>query len=256
MSTSTQTPQQAPQRAPEQRSQETAVNSSSRDDLRPMKPIPIGWIALAAVGIFIAHYLVFIYAPMEQSMRSVQRIFYFHLPSAWLCYVGFIMCAWHSLRYLQTQKSRYDALALASAEVGLTFGVIVLTTGPLWARAAWGVWWKWEPRLTTMAVLFMIFACYWVIRSFGGSGSDVRRFSSILAIFGAPCIFLVHVAVTKWRGDHPNNIKLEPEMRIVLYSCLLIFIIIYTLILRLRYRVHLNERRASALSLRLSRLGA
>ena len=107
-----------------------------------------------------------------------------------------------------------------------------------------------------MAVLFMIFTCYWVIRSFGGSGTDVRRFSSILAIFGAPCIFLVHIAVTKWRGDHPNNVKLQPEMRIVLYSSLLVFIIIYILMLRLRYRVHLNERRASALSLRLSRLGA
>lgn len=217
--------------------------------------IPIMWIILGAIGMFIAHYLVFIYAPMESTMRAAQRIFYFHLPSAWLCYIGFIMCAGWSLRYLMTQKSEHDALALASAEVGLTFGMIVLTTGPLWARAAWGVWWKWEPRLTTMAILFLIFTCYWVIRSFGGDNEGVRRFGAVLAVLGAPNIFFVHIAVTRWRGDHPNNIGLEPEMRIVLYSCLVIFIIIFSLLVRLRYRVHMEERTASALSRRLSRLG-
>ena len=217
--------------------------------------IPMLWIVLGAIGMFVAHYLVFIYAPMESTMRAAQRIFYFHLPSAWLCYVGFILCAGWSLRYLMSQNPKHDALALASAEVGLAFGVIVLTTGPLWARAAWGVWWKWEPRLTTMAILFLIFTCYWVIRSFGGDHSGVRRFGAVLAVLGAPNIFFVHVAVTRWRGDHPNNIGLEPEMRVVLYSCLLIFIIIFTLLVRLRYRMHTEERTISALSRRLSRIG-
>ncbi|MAD60096.1 MAG: hypothetical protein CMH49_01100 [Myxococcales bacterium] len=217
--------------------------------------IPMLWIVLGAIGMFVAHYLVFIYAPMETTMRAAQRIFYFHLPSAWLCYVGFILCAGWSLRYLMSQNPKHDALALASAEVGLAFGVIVLTTGPLWAKAAWGVWWKWEPRLTTMAILFLIFTCYWVIRSFGGDHSGVRRFGAVLAVLGAPNIFFVHVAVTRWRGDHPNNIGLEPEMRVVLYSCLLIFIIIFTLLVRLRYRMHTEERTISALSRRLSRIG-
>jgi len=214
------------------------------------------WMAAAAIGMFFAHWLVFIYAPMEGTMRAVQRIFYFHLPSAWLCYIGFIMCAGSSLLYLLKQKSKHDAFALACAEVGLAFGVIVLTTGPLWARAAWGVWWKWEPRLTTMAILFLIFACYWVIRSFGGDSPPVRKFGAVLAVLGAPNIFFVHIAVTRWRGDHPNNIQLEPEMRVVLYSCLLIFIVVYALLLRLRFRVHMEERTASALARELSRIGA
>ncbi len=224
-------------------------------EVTPSSKTPLLWIILGAAGMFLAHYLVFIYAPMESTMRAAQRIFYFHLPSAWLCYIGFIMCAGWSLRYLMTQKSEHDALALASAEVGLTFGVIVLTTGPLWARAAWGVWWKWEPRLTTMAILFLIFTCYWVIRSFGGDNSGTRRFGAVLAVLGAPNIFFVHIAVTRWRGDHPNNVGLEPEMRVVLYSCLLIFIIIFSLLVRLRYRVHMDERTAIALSRRLSRIG-
>ena len=76
------------------------------------------WMAAAAIGMFLAHWLVFIYAPMEGTMRAVQRIFYFHLPSAWLCYIGFIMCAGSSLLYLLKQKSKHDAFALACAEVG------------------------------------------------------------------------------------------------------------------------------------------
>mgnify|MGYP001338849315 CR=1 FL=1 len=231
------------------------MNNTNLEPQSKSTNIPTLWIVLGALGMFLAHYLVFIYAPMESTMRAAQRIFYFHLPSAWLCYIGFILCAVWSLRYLMTQNPKHDALALASAEVGLAFGVIVLTTGPLWARAAWGVWWKWEPRLTTMAILFLIFTCYWVIRSFGGDNSGVRRFGAVLAVLGAPNIFFVHVAVTRWRGDHPNNIGLEPEMRVVLYSCLLIFIIIFTLLIRLRYRVHTEERTVSALSRRLSRIG-
>jgi heme exporter protein C len=209
---------------------------------------------LALVGMFIAHYLVFVYAPMESTMGAAQRIFYFHLPSAWLCYLGFIFCAVSSLLYLAKQDRKYDLFALASAEVALIFGVIVLTTGPLWARAAWGVWWKWEPRLTTMALLFLIFAAYWVIRSFGGESSAVKKFASILAIFGAPNIFFVHIAVTRWRGDHPNNIQLEPQMRVVLYSCLLIFIMVFALLIRLRYRVHAQDKQISALHAKFNRL--
>jgi heme exporter protein C len=209
---------------------------------------------LGLIGIFFAHYLVFIYAPMESTMGAAQRIFYFHLPSAWLCYLGFIFCAVSSLLYLAKQDKKYDLFALASAEVALMFGVIVLTTGPLWAKAAWGVWWKWEPRLTTMALLFLLFSAYWVIRSFGGESGAVKKFAAILAIFGAPNIFFVHIAVTRWRGDHPNNIQLEPEMRVVLYSSLLIFILIFSNLLRLRYRVHAQTKQLSLLSAKLNRI--
>ena len=228
------------------------MNDTNLESQSKSTNIPTLWIVLGALGMFLAHYLVFIYAPMESTMRAAQRIFYFHLPSAWLCYIGFILCAGWSLRYLMTQNPKHDALALASAEVGLLW----CDCFNYWAfvGAQQGVWWKWEPRLTTMAILFLIFTCYWVIRSFGGDNSGVRRFGAVLAVLGAPNIFFVHVAVTRWRGDHPNNIGLEPEMRVVLYSCLLIFIIIFTLLIRLRYG-YTEERTVSALSRRLSRIG-
>ena len=213
------------------------------------------WIMLASIGLFVAHYLAFVFVPMELQMGAAQRIFYFHLPSAWLCYLGFLICAGSSATYLITRKSKHDAFALAAAEVGLIFGAVVLVTGPLWARAAWGVWWKWEPRLTTMAILILIFACYWVMRSVDRQSNEIRVFSSVLSIMGVPTIIFVHIAVTRWRGDHPNNVQLETDMRIALYSCLLIFIIVFSLLVRLRFKVHMQERVASALSRRLSRLG-
>ena len=209
---------------------------------------------LGLAGLFVAHYLVFIYAPMEVEMRAAQRIFYFHVPSAWLCFLGFIVCFGASIGYLVNRKAKYDLFAYAAAEVGLLFGAIVLTTGPLWARATWGVWWRWEPRLTSMALLVLIFAGYWVLRTFGRRSDGVRKFAAVLAVFGTPNIFFVHYAVKKWKGDHPDNVQLDPEMRVVLYSCLGILMIVFWLLLVNRYRAHRDLAVVGALKRRLSRL--
>ncbi len=218
-----------------------------------MKRFPI-FLTLALAGIFAAHYLVFVYAPMETEMRADQRIFYFRVPSAWLCYLGFIVCFGASIGYLINRKSKFDLFAYAAAEVGLMFGAIVLTTGPLWARAAWGVWWRWEPRLTSMALLVVIFAGYWVLRTFGGRGDGVRKFAAVLAVFGTPNIVFVHNAVKKWKGDHPTNVQLDPEMRVVLYSSLAILMIVFWLLLINRYRAHRDHAIVGVLKRRLSRL--
>ena len=190
-------------------------------------------------------------------MGAVQRIFYFHVPSAWLCFLGFILCFGASITYLVNRKSKADLFALASAEVGLVFGAIVLTTGPLWARAAWGVWWKWEPRLTSMALLVLIFAAYWVLRSFAGQGQSVRKFAAVLAVFGTPNIFFVHYAVKKWRGDHPDDVisRSDPDMRRALYSCLAILLVLFILLLVSRYRAHKERAQIGVLRRRVSRLG-
>lgn len=223
-----------------------------------MRATPV-LIGLAAVGMAVGHWLAFAYVPMERTMGSVQRIFYYHVPSAWLCYLGFIFCFFGSLVYLFNRKARADAFALASAEVGLLFGGVVLTTGPLWARAAWGTWWKWEPRLTSMALLVLIFCAYWVLRTFGGRGEGVRRFASMLAIFGTPNIIFVHIAVARWRGDHPDAVVsggLTSEMRIALYSVLAVMLLVFGLLLRLRYRTQVQLLTLGAQKRRLARLGA
>lgn len=223
-----------------------------------MRAFPI-FTAIGAVGLFAVHWLAFVYAPMEATMRAVQRIFYIHLPAAWLCYLGFIICFGASIGYLYNRKARLDAVALSAAEVGLVFGGVVLTTGPLWARAAWGVWWKWEPRLTTLALLILIFAAYWVLQTYGGRTSGVRRFAAVLAVFGTPNIFFVHYAVKKWQGDHPDGVVgggMTNDMRVALYTNLAILMVVFFVLLRLRYRMHRDALTARALRRRLARIGA
>lgn len=222
-----------------------------------MRAFPL-FTALAGLGIAAGHWAAFDYVPMEKTMGAVQRIFYFHVPSAWLCYLGFILCFGGSIAYLYNRKAKADAFALASAEVGLVFGLIVLVTGPLWARGAWGVWWKWEPRLTSMMLLFLIFAAYWVLRTYGGRGEGVRRFASVLAVFGTPNIIFVHIAVEKWKGDHPGGVVksgLDNEMRVALYGAFVGLLITFILLVRLRYRAHRDELTVRALKRRLARLG-
>jgi heme exporter protein C len=219
-----------------------------------MKWFPV-LLVLAAAGITTAHWMAFDYVPMEATMGAIQRIFYFHVPSAMLCYLGFGLCFAGSITYLYNRKARADAFALASAEVGLIFGLVVLVTGPLWARAAWGTWWKWEPRLTTMALLVLIFAAYWVLRTFGGRSDGVRRFAAVLAVFGAPNIFFVHIAVERWRGDHPPSVALEPEMKIALYTAMASLMVVFGLLTHLRYRAHVDALSVGMLRRRFARLG-
>ncbi|MCA9542941.1 MAG: cytochrome c biogenesis protein CcsA [Myxococcales bacterium] len=224
-----------------------------------MKLFPV-FTALGAVGIAVGHWLTFEVAPMERTMRAAQRIFYFHVPSAWLTYIGFILCFGGSIAYLYNRKAKADAFALAAAEVGLLFGLIVVTTGPLWAKAAWGVWWVWEPRLTSMALLMLIFAAYWVLRTYGGRGEGVRRFAAVLAVFGAPNILFVHDAIRRFGGaQHPDEVVksgLTNDMRVVLYPSLFALLIVFGLLLHLRYRAHRDQLTVRAIRRRLARLGA
>ena len=215
------------------------------------------FLMLAVAGVISAHYLVFVFVPMEQEMRAVQRIFYFHVPSAWLCFIGFLMCFGASIGYLLNRKSTYDLFARASAEVGLIFGMIVLTSGPLWARGAWGVWWKWEPRLTTMALLILIFAAYWVLRVYGGNGEGIRKFAAFLAVLATPNIYFVRVAVKKWRGDHPENVisQSDPDIRMTMYICFFVLLLVFSLLLYLRYGALRDQATLGALRRRLSKLG-
>lgn len=162
-------------------------------------------------------YLIFAVAPVEKQMGVVQKIFYFHVPSAYAMYLGFVVSAVGSAMYLAKRSPRWDAIGVAGAEVGMLFCVIVLLTGPLWARKAWGVWWTWDPRLTTTLLAGMIFAAYLALRSMGGAGEVEKRFASGLALFGIVDLPLIHYSVQRWRGVHPTVITgkgggLESEM--------------------------------------------
>jgi heme exporter protein C len=175
-------------------------------------------LLFATLALFAASlYAIFIVAPVEQQMGIVQKIFYFHVPSAYAMYIGFGVSAVGSAVYLLKRDPRWDALGVAGAEVGMLFCSIVLLTGPLWARKAWGVWWTWDPRLTTTLLVGMIFAAYLALRSMGDAGEVEKRFAAGLALFGLVDLPLIHYSVQRWRGVHPTVITgkgggLESEM--------------------------------------------
>ena len=175
-------------------------------------------VSLATVALFgAALYTIFVVAPVERQMGIVQKIFYFHVPSAYAMYIGFAVSALGSAVYLLKRDPRWDALGVAGAEVGTLFCLVVLLTGPLWARKAWGVWWTWDPRLTTTLLAGMIFAAYLALRSMGNAGEVEKRFAAGLALFGVVDLPLIHYSVQRWRGVHPTVITgkgggLESEM--------------------------------------------
>lgn len=165
---------------------------------------------------------VFLKAPTEARMGIVQKIFYFHVPSAYSMYIGATACFAGSIAYLLKPTDARDAFARAGAEVAVVFGAIVLTTGPLWAAKAWGYYWTWDPRLTTSLLSVLIYVAYLVLRAFTGDGQGERRFAAALGILGAANLPIIHFSVQKWAGQHPTVITNKggglqhPDMKIAL----------------------------------------
>ncbi|MGF1464741.1 MAG: cytochrome c biogenesis protein CcsA [Sandaracinaceae bacterium] len=215
-------------------------------------PALVGLAALTALLVGVSLWLIFVVAPVEARMGIVQKIFYFHVPSAYAMYLGFGLCGIGSSVYLLRRRGRWDALAVAGAEVGLLFALIVLTTGPMWARKAWGVWWTWDPRLTTTLLAAMIFTAYAVLRSSGAAGEAEKRFASALAIVGMFMLPVIHFSVQQWRGTHPQVISrggggLHPDMVPALIVGFVTFTCLTALLVWTRMRAERTAEELSAL---------
>lgn len=205
------------------------------------------WLAgAAAVGLAAALYLIFGYAPTERTMGIVQKIFYIHVPCAVVSYVAFFLCCAASALYLLKGSVTADVVARAGAETGVLFSLVTLTTGPLWARKAWGTFWTGEPRLMLFLVLMLIFAAYLVVRNFGGRTELTRRICAVLAILGVADIPLVRYAVRLWRGNHPQVITrdgggITPEMGVALAVSFGAIALLFAALFWARIRVGLAE---------------
>ncbi len=160
-------------------------------------------LALSTLLLVATIYWTFIKAPIEAQMGIVQKIFYFHVPSAYAMYIGATACFIGSVMYLLKPTDARDALARAGAEVAIVFGAIVLITGPLWAAKAWGYFWTWDPRLTTAMLSWLVYVAYSVLRGFSGDGPGERKFAAALGILGAANLPIIHYSVQKWGGQHP-----------------------------------------------------
>ena len=211
---------------------------------------------MVAILMVAALYLVFLFAPREKTMGDLQRIFYFHVPSAWTGFFAFLVTFIYSIAYLRTRKVRYDTIAHVSVKIGLVFCTIVLITGPLWARPAWGAWWTWDPRLTTTLILWFLYAGYLVIRSSVEDREKMRRFCAVLGIVAFVDVPIVFFSIRLWRTIHPvvftqKRVSIEPKMLFVLLFSLFTFTLLYLLIMVLGVRVETLSLRLQSMKERL-----
>lgn len=163
--------------------------------------------ALAVVGM----YMAVLYAPTERTMGQAQRIFYVHVPAAWVGFLAFGVVFVASVGYLWTRRRSFDLAAHASTEVGLVFTTLAIVSGSVWGRAAWGTWWTWDPRLTTTFMLWFVYAVALMVRAYGGSGNQSGRFAAVLGIVGFLDIPLIHLSVLWWRSMHPLPVVVRAE---------------------------------------------
>lgn len=219
-----------------------------------------GLSVLAAVGLVTSFWMIFFWVPTEASMGVVQRIFYVHVPAAWIAFLAFFIVAVCSGIYLWLRDDRLDAIALSAAELGVLFTSIVLLTGPLWGRIAWGAWWVWEPRLTLTLLLWFIYVGYFMLRGAAENPERGKRFAAVLGIVGAFNIPLIHMSVQWFRSLHPQPVILRPEgpsadpaiVQTLLVS-LLALTLAFSALLILRYGLERVIRRTEALRLAVQR---
>ncbi len=181
--------------------------------------------------------MVFLYAPVEQVMRYLQKIFYFHVATAWVAFFAFFIVFIASIAYLKTRNRKWDIIGVVSAEIGITFTVIVLLTGPIWGKAWWKTWWTWDPRLTTTLILLFIYLAYLLIRSSAGEDEKKARFGAIFGIIGFIDVPIVFMSVRWWRTIHPvvvdaQGMNMTPEMLQTLLVSVAAFTLLYFYLLR------------------------
>lgn len=181
--------------------------------------------AAAAAAMLYLIFFVFQHTPMAQAAAGgmAQKIFYIHLPAAYGLYLSGLVCFVASAAYLLKPTDVRNGIAQAGAECAVIFGLVMLTTGPLWAKEAWGVYWVWDPRLTTTLLTEMIYLAVVVLRAFAGDGHAERKFAAALGVLGTVNLPIIHYAVRKWGGEHPQVVTggggglQHPDMRYALW---------------------------------------
>jgi len=184
-------------------------------------------IILGAVAILLviaSAYAAFFIAPEERTMGLIQRIFYFHVSSAWAGFTAFFLCFLGNLLYVWKRDPKYDWLAVSGAEVGLAFTTVVLITGPVWAHPVWGIWWTWDARLTSTFVLWLLYVSYLLLRTLVDEPARRALLSSLFGIFAFLDVPLVFGAIRWWRTQHPQPViaggegsGLEHTMKLVFF---------------------------------------
>ena len=216
-----------------------------KDDIVPRRCFgPEIW--LAGVAMHLALLAGLKYAPSAISASGepmeFQRIMYFHVPSAWVAFLAFFVTFVASIAVLVKRSMWWDSIATASAEIGILFCTMALISGSIWGKAAWNLWWAWDPRLTTTFILWLVYASYVILRMSTPSGERSARFGAVYATIGFVSVPLTYVSVKLGAGMHPKSAGLEPKMLHALLFCIGAFTVLYFAFLRARFRVEQLRR--------------
>ena len=233
-----------------------AGDSQSR--LRSGAAISWPWVFIVFLLLAAGSYGALIAAPTEATMGLVQRIFYFHVSSAWTGFVAFFLVFIGSVAYLRTRALKWDWLSVASAEVGVAFFTVVLVTGPIWAKPVWGIWWTWDARLTSSFVLWVLFVSYLVLRTLVDEPERRAIVAAVFGIFACLDIPLVYFSIWWFRTQHPQPVmgkggSLDPRMRWVLLLCWCATLGVMWQLIRVRYRLEALRAEVDALRMEASR---
>ncbi|MDP9378723.1 MAG: cytochrome c biogenesis protein CcsA [Chloroflexota bacterium] len=208
---------------------------------------------LALLAMAVATYLALVYAPQDAAQGPAQRIFYFHVPSAWLAFLAFFVVLVASVGYLWKRTPGWDAVARSSGEIGLLFTTLMLVTGSIWGKPVWGTWWSWDPMLTTSLILWFIYLGYLMLRAYAPTREQGARYAAVVGIIGFVDVPIVYLATTWWRTLHPEKVikpegaAMPGEMLFAFLFSLGAFTLLYIYFMLQRVRIerlqyHLEER--------------
>lgn len=192
-------------------------------------------LGLSIILVTVSLLLIFIVVPTEATMGIIQRIFYYHVPVAWVAFLAFFVVFISSIMYLWKRDRKWDVVAMSSAELGVVFTTLVLITGSIWAKPIWGIWWTWDARLTTSLVLWLIYIAYLLVRSYIPEEEKAARFAAVVGIIGFIDVPIVALAIQLWGTQHPDAVIFEgglaPEMLAALLTSLAAITCVYLLLL-------------------------
>ncbi len=215
-----------------------------------MSPQPKGLTVLTIISVVLfigAIFMVFAFAPLEAVMNYVQKIFYFHIANAWVGMLGFMAAAVSGVLYLIKKDMKWDLAELAAVEISIVFFTITIISGSIWARPTWGTWWTWDPRLTTAAILEMIYLAYLLLRAGIEDPERRARFGAVYTLIGSLSVPLTFFSITIWQTIHPEifggsnsgagKFGMTPPMLMTMFYCLITFSVIFVTLFWYRLRL-------------------
>ncbi|NOZ73795.1 MAG: cytochrome c biogenesis protein CcsA [FCB group bacterium] len=199
------------------------------------------WFGLLVLALAIDVNTIINHTPMVPQQQWAQKIFYIHVPVAWTAFLSYFMVMVAGIAFLATKKTAWDRLGRAAAEIGTMFMILVLITGPIWARPIWGKPWVWEPRLTTSLILFLIYIGYFMLREFGGHPERIARYAAVLGIIAFIDVPIIFLSVKFWAPEVQSHPQVEMSQQPTgilgpFFYSLIVFTILY--IFMMRFRIH------------------